>query len=253
MPGIPDFKPKKFYHRNWFAETITGIGVLISSGSGVAIAIPVFLYPDERTTGTQTALAIGAIAGAALAVVGAIVKVVQGHRKDSVDKDEERLDGLHASLEIIHSLVRHQVGFPRSNYGMLRLTIHKRVGNEMEQLFNYIGGPGGGKGRRFPVGLGICGKVLREGKVYTFSRTTDDDDAYIQELVRDWGFDQEQALRLTFGRNAWMAVPIKYSDRRIAGVIYLDAKHSGFFTDDIANLVTWACGGVAVFINERYR
>jgi len=72
-------------------------------------------------------------------------------------------------------------------------------------------------------------------------------------LISVWAYTEEDAKRLAIGRNSWMAVPIKYKGREITGIVYLDSNEKGFFTEEIAELAVWACGGLAVFIDERYK
>lgn len=119
-------------------------------------------------------------------------------------------------------------------------------------MFDYIGGSGG-KGRRFPIGFGIVGAVIRREEPLAFSRNSGDNEAYKKELIEKYGFTKKQADEVSIDRNSWMAVPIKYAGKEITGVLYLDAKDKDFFTDEVQREVVWACGGIAVFINERYR
>lgn len=261
MAGLPEFANKRFYLRHWFIEFVTGIGVLFGSGSAVALALPIIIYPDEKTANLQSALAWMAIGGAVTALLGSAIRIVQGLHKDARDKDEERMDGLYAALHIAHSLVRHKHDFAlKDHHDRLRVTLHRIVPakkkgeqpTEYQQMFDYIGGSDG-KGRRFPIGFGIVGAVIRQEVPLSFSRNNDDFEAYKLELVQKYGFTKKQADAVPIDRNSWMAVPIKYQGKEVTGVLYLDAKDRDFFTDEVQQQVVWACGGFAVFINERYR
>lgn len=260
MAGIPDLAKKPFYLRNWFSESLTAVGVLISSGSAVALAISIIRYPTDQTRPAETILSWFAVGGAVIAVGGAITKIIQALHKDERDKDEERMDGLYAALHIAHSMVRHSHNFPLKDHDRLRVTLHRIVpptktgqaATEYQQMFNYIGGSGG-QGRCFPIGTGIVGKAIREEEVLTFSRNNDDTQAYINELVKNYGFSRANAKNVTFDRNSWMAVPIKYDGKEVAGVLYLDAKDKDFFTDEVKEQVVRVSAGIAVFINERYK
>lgn len=259
MPGIPETKKKRFYEKSWFLELLGIPSALIAGVPTLAVALPTLLHSSERSRG-EVALAWTGVAGVVLLIVIGVVKLIQGYAKDKIADDTQRLDGLHAALHVIHSVVRHNRGFSRNDRERLRVTIHRVVKagehggspDEIEQLLNYVGGKGGGAGRRFSVRSGITGQAVREGSVLAGSRNNNDHEAYIRELVADWGYTEEDAKRLAIGRNSWMAVPIKYKGSEVTGVVYLDSDEKKFFTDEIKTLIVGACGGLAVFIDERY-
>ncbi len=49
----------------------------------------------------------------------------------------------------------------------------------------------------------------------------------------------------------WMAVPLA-SGTRIEGILYLDAREPGFFTESRQDLILRAAVGVARYVAERY-
>jgi hypothetical protein len=157
-------------------------------------------------------------------------------------------------LELFHSLVRHNHNFSRRDYDKLRVTFHRVVEktDKLEQVVNYVGGKNNGKGRQFDIRSGACGRAVRAKKVLSGSRTNVDYEAYIKELVSEWGFTETDARKLSFSRNSWLAVPIEH-EGEVTGVVYLDSKEKEFFPDAIKAQVVWACWGLAVFIDERYK
>jgi hypothetical protein len=138
----------------------------------------------------------------------------------------------------------------------LRLAIHVPVaGDKLEQITEYVGdSPKLGRiGRRFPTNAGIIGKAYREREVFVGRRINDDYESYIQELINDWNYTEEQARYLNPATMEWMAVPFYDRDRQtVEAVLYLDATTRGFFSDDVQELVLAAAAGIAVFIGKRY-
>ncbi|MFM9902980.1 MAG: hypothetical protein ACKVQJ_00245 [Pyrinomonadaceae bacterium] len=260
MTGIPEPKTKHFYHKSWFIELLSFLGALIAGLPAAAIAIGRIFYPQASTNANELALAWIGLAGVFLLIVTGVVKILQGSWKDTHEADEERYDGLRASVRLIHSLVRQYYGFDQKETEKLRVTIHRivkpkprRSPEELEQVIDYVGGSGGGKGRKFSIRSGITGKAAREKDVFSASRTNADHESYIKELISLWGYTEDDARRLSATRNSWLAVPIKYSSGEVTGIVYLDSAEKDFFPDEVKKLVVWACDGVANFIDERYK
>jgi len=261
MPGIPEPKRKRFYHKAWFSEALAIPGALITAIPTITLFIRRVFIADASVSISDLWLACIGMFGVLLLIVQGLSKVAQARWKDIREEDEEKFDGLNAALHIIHSLVRHKAAFGRKDADRLRVTIHRILPPKTKsaspeqflQLLDYVGGGGGGKGRTFSIRSGITGKAAREGDVLIGSRNNDDHEAFIKELISVWAYTEEDAKRLAIGRNSWMAVPIKYKGREITGIVYLDSNEKGFFTEEIAELAVWACGGLAVFIDERYK
>lgn len=236
------------------------MGALTAAAGAVALALVTILYPNEKTTRLDTVLAGISIVGTAVVVTAALVKLVQGIEKDRKENDDARLDGFHAVLHVIHSIVRHKAKLSRNETDRLRVSIHRVVRpekkwghpEEVEQMLDYVGGNGKHAGRRFSIRTGIIGRAIREREAFAVSRKSTDHKAFIKEMVQEWGFTSEEAAKLTFDRNSWMAVPILYRGGEVTGVVYLDSNDSGIFTEDVRNEVVSACAGLAVFISERY-
>lgn len=227
------------------------------------ILISYLFFPNETTTKSDIVLAVIGVVGAVFTIAIAVFKMVQTKDKEkSEDLIRENYDGLHSALQVIHSLLRHKKGFDRKATDRLRITLHRIIkpkdgdgGPEhFEQLFDYVGANGKeGKGRTFSIRSGITGKAAREKDVFVGSRNNVDYQAYIRELITDWGYTEADAKKVSSTRNSFMAVPIKYRGQEVTGVIYLDSSEKDFFDDDsVKTLIVWACAGLAVFIDERY-
>jgi hypothetical protein len=250
MAGIPEPRKKRFYHKNWFAELFGILGGCITASSSL-----VLVFYSRQKSGAEFVLPWIALGGSVFAIGNGIVKLIQAREKDTKESDEASFEGIQAAMHLIHSLVRHKCNFSRRDHDKLRVTFHKvlRDGQQLEQLLDYVGGNSDGRGRRFNIRSGICGKAARENKVLSASRNNNDYSSYIEELVSVWGYTPEEARKLSITSNSWLAVPIKYKGTEVTGVVYLDSNEKDFFTDPIKEQVVWACGGLAVFIDERYR
>ena len=137
----------------------------------------------------------------------------------------------------------------------LRLAIHVPVGDNFEQVTDYVGDtPKPGRiGRQFPINAGIIGKAYREKAGFVGRRVNDDYEAYVQELISDWNYTEERARRLNPGAMEWMALPIYDTDRqRVEAVLFLEVSQRGFFTPGRQELILAGLGGIAVFVGKRY-
>ncbi|HEY2847954.1 MAG TPA: GAF domain-containing protein [Pyrinomonadaceae bacterium] len=261
MAGIPEPKKKRFYHKSWFSEALGIPGALITAIPTITLFIRRVFIEDQTVSRADMWLVYVGMFGVVLLITQGLSKLAAARWKDQHEEDEDRFDGFLSALHLIHSIVRHKAGFSRSSVNRLRVTVQRIVPpekagtspEELEQVLDYIGGKGGGKGRRFSIRSGITGKAAREGEVLIGSRNNDNHEAYIQELMSVWNYTEEDAKKLSSGRNSWMAVPIKYKGHEITGVVYLDSNEKEFFNGEIRELVVWACGGLAVFIDERYK
>lgn len=261
--GFPTIKPRRIYHRSWFSEALNIPGSIVAAGSSVVLAFKKIWYPSAEPAATSGDMWLAGLAvlGAVFAIAGAIVKVVNAKRKDDADDDADRMDGLKSACHIFHSLVRHLHNFSRHDYGRLRVTLHKVVPpkkkgeapDEYEQLLDYIGDrKRSGQGRKFSTSSGITGVAIRENDVFAGSRNNVDHEAYIAEMVADWGFDEKGASGLSKDRNSWLAIPIEYGGE-VTAVVYLDSTDKNCFKDDVLKRqIVNAARGLAVFINERY-
>ena len=137
----------------------------------------------------------------------------------------------------------------------LRLAIHVPVGENFEQVTEYIGDtPKPGRvGRQFPINAGIIGKAYREKDVFVGRRVSDDYEAYVRELISDWNYTEERARRLNPGAMEWMALPVNDSERqRVEAVLFLDVNQRDFFTAERQELILAGLSGIAVFVGRRY-
>jgi hypothetical protein len=82
---------------------------------------------------------------------------------------------------------------------------------------------------------------------------SEDPQAYVSELVGDWGYPPELAARLNPAIFAWMAVPFNDPVRQqVQGILYVDSTDRDFFTDARQDLVLQASAGIARFVVRRY-
>jgi hypothetical protein len=190
-------------------------------------------------------------------LVASWLRVKAAYRQDAEDKSKGSYDGITAALNVLHGAVAGKLGFEASKSGKLRITLHRVVSpienpEKIEQVVRYVGGKGEHPGRQFRIQSGIAGRAARNGTVVDSSRQSDDYEAFIRELIDQWGYTETDARALTSDRRAWMAVPIFNKQERVIGVVYLDSSDKDFFTADVMGLVQGCCAGLASYLHERY-
>lgn len=83
-------------------------------------------------------------------------------------------------------------------------------------------------------------------------RLDGDAEAHISDLVTNWGFSTDRARRVDPTVQSWMAVPLQTPEAGVEAVVFLDAQKREFFTENRQLLVLGACGGLALFVRQRY-
>ena len=202
-------------------------------------------YANQGRYKTAAAGVVATVAVLIFATVKQVLGLAATRRQESIHELEGCLYTLHA--------VPDPLAFDQSIN--VRLAIHVPVKSVLEQVTEYIGAPPreGRRGRQFSVNAGIIGRAYRENIVLVARRANDDYQMYLQELVRDWNYTEEQARHLNPAAMEWMAVPLFDRDaQKVQAVLYLDASKRGFFDDARQELILSAVNGIAVFIGKRY-
>lgn len=249
MAAIPGVAPPKFYENQWIVEAIATVPAVLG-----AIASAYLNLADRDPTKHNVGLISGAVAGW-LSVAG-VIKVLNALAKDKAQRQTKNPEGLFAAAHLVHSLVKSSCAEAEVPYGMLRVTIHRVVEpidkpEDLEQIIPYIGGAGGGAGRRFSVRSGIIGKAVRERTPYAASRDSDDYSAFVKELVTGWSYTEDDARKLSPDRFSWMAVPILSQKNEAIGVVFLDATKREFFTSSVKEVAINACDGISFYLSEK--
>lgn len=201
--------------------------------------------------------------GAFWLFLAAIVKVLHARTLDRATRLSEDHDGLLGSMHVLRSTVARRCGMTEPADDKLRVTIHRVVppdkdskslvqATEIEQIVPYVGGEGGGQGRRFSIRSGVTGHAIRTGQPAAGSRMPGNELEYVKEQVSDWGYTHREAEALTRGRHSFMAVPIQ-NRQAVVGVVYLDSSESStFLSADVVEVILAACGGISRYVEERY-
>lgn len=196
---------------------------------------------------------------AALIVLASVVFLLTALKLFTVWQAKEAQGGpqrLESSLYALHTILTNDV--PETKDPKLRITLHIPAGDsgQLEQVVDYVGNDRAGRtaGRRFPVNAGIIGLAYRQREAAVETRQSKDTEQYVAELVRDWGYTEEQARQRDMSAMAWMAIPLVSGDdgRRVDGVVYLDAVDPKFFTPVRQNLALCACIGIARYVRRAY-
>lgn len=234
---------------------------LLGSGApaiaAVVAAVRLLEEPSTRLFGYVSAAAVVWL------VVAAVLKILSARAQDKKDAPERTHEGLRAALFTLHSMVAHASGLsPKDAKTKLRVTFHRvvpplKTATEIQQLVDYVGGPGenDGRGRIFSIRSGIAGKAARTRSVYAQSRVNMDIASYEAELREQWGYTEADSRNVSRDSFAWMAVPICDSTGQHAlGTVYLDSTEKGLFDPDgVRDAVVVMCGGIAAYVGERYK
>lgn len=251
MGHIPGRKQDRFYEKKLVVELVAVLPALVTAAVGALVNLA---DPAKRTLGWWLA---GATAWLALA---SVVKVLHAAAQDRERKRGEDYAGLRGALHVLYECIRRGAGVHTTGDGTLRATIYRAerpavscpAGQELEQLLPYIGGIGGAPGRRFSIRTGIIGKAAREKRLVAVDRKSKEYPEFVEELVCDWGYTEEEAHAIRSDRQTWMGVPVLGPDQSVAAVVYLDSSVPGFFSEDVQQLVGNLCSGVAAYIAEAY-
>jgi hypothetical protein len=140
----------------------------------------------------------------------------------------------------------------------LRLTLFVPVdkAGRLEQVCDYAGSDQARcrntAGRLVPSNTGVIGRAFQTNSIAVAKRVSDDPQVHIDDLVRNWGFSSNAARAVDPTVRAWMAVPLSTPERGVEAILYADAQHRDFFTDDRQQLVLGGCAGIALFSRQRY-
>ncbi|HEX8392679.1 MAG TPA: hypothetical protein VF665_10025 [Longimicrobium sp.] len=251
MRRIPGRRPTRFYEKRHVVEGISVVPPLVAAVGGAAANLA-----NPATFPLGWAL----LGGAAWLSVASVVKVLHAGAQDRERRRTEDYEGLRGALFVLHGVIRRALDIPAEPDGILRVTTHRvvpaehpgRAPEELEQLVPYVGGGGGGAGRRFSVRSGIIGRAVREKAIYASSREYAGYENYVAELIHSYSFTKADARALSADRQAWMAVPLLSRDEEAVAVVYLDSCQLEFFDPRVQQIVLGACAGIAAFTEEAY-
>lgn len=251
MGNIPAPQKERFYEKKYVVELIAVLPPLVTAAVGALVSLA---DPAKRILGWWLA---GATAWLALA---SGVKVLHAAAQDRERKRAREYDGLRGSLWVLYETVRGASGPGIVGDGSLRVTIHRVVDEgkkgvtpeQLEQLLPYIGGKGGPARRMFSVRTGVIGLAVRDNDAVVASRKNDGHSDFVRELIKDWGYTEDEARTVSADRQSWMAVPMRSATKIPLAVVSLDSSIPGFFSAEIQKVVLGCCSGVAAYIQEAY-
>lgn len=248
MAGIPPFRPLSFWQREWVSQA-AGAVISVAGAVGATFAVP------------KSAKLPLVLVASVIAIV-AVFQVVLASRREAVVRRRLSPFDLKGCVSVLWQIIQLKANLVEPADGTLRITIHRVVPpphegqdvGELEQSIPYVGGDGSGEGRRFPIARGIIGLVARTREPQVAKLQGDDRDAFIREMVTDWGYTEAAAKNLKPDRRSWMAVPLFGRDKsELVGVVYLDSSKPDVFLDDeVRELVIQGSEGVAEYIRDRY-
>lgn len=241
----------KFFHETTLYDFILGIVAVIgTAGLGQR------LIKDN-----ETGWGVFSLIASLVSLVALCVKTWIRFKQDKEYRSPNDLEGCLTPLYNLLNFV-HEGTDPK-----LRITIHipikdKEGSESLEQLLDYVGDQRkpNTKGRVFPVGSGIIGKLYRECSAtsdhrYLHSqRKHENHEQYINELVNDWGYTDQEARKRDPSSMSWMAVPLSEggNEKQILAIVYLDSVLGDFFDEVKQYLVLGSSIGIAKYIEKRY-
>lgn len=251
MRRIPGRRRTRFYEKRHVVEGVSVVPPLVTAVCAAAANLG-----NAATHPVGWAL----LAGAGWLSVSSVVKVLHAGAQERERRRAEDYEGLLGALCVLHGIIRRVLDLPEQPDGLLRVTIHRvvphpvpgRAPEELEQLVPYVGGGGGGAGRRFSVRSGIVGKAVRQRKIIASSREYVHYELYLAGLIELYSYTEADARALTRDRQAWMAVPLLAGDDEALAVVYLDSCQCEFFNPQVQQIVLGACAGIAAFTEEVY-
>jgi hypothetical protein len=226
---IPGTEKPKWISQKALVELVAGLPPF-----ALALIGGYRLVLDEKTADLGY-LSFGA---AAWLFLGYVLKVWNARYQDKEAAAKGDHDGLRGALCVLHASVGRACNLNLSEEDALRVTFHRVVpplgeALEIEQIVPYVGGKGGGVGRKNSVRAGITGRCIRMKETLTMHRDSRDEATYRSELAADWGYTEPETRALTSDRMSFMAVPVLDGTRQHAlGVVYIDAKQENLFVDE---------------------
>lgn len=237
---VPGPKKKRVWEREALSAWITGLGAVPTGAAAVWKAVA---DGASRAVIALSATAVG------FAVLGTVAKAIQAHLKDAKEHNPDGPVDLSSCLHVAHAMLGCGATLPE---GRLRITVHRVIGDQLEQCVPYVGGRGGTAGRKFSVRSGVIGAVVRTKDAVKAKRVSADHADFVLEMKKEWSMTDDEARALDAGRNAYLGVPLFGLSEDVIGVMFLDSDKAEFFDDATVNLAVAAARGLAEYIKKHY-
>jgi hypothetical protein len=245
---IPGAGKRRWWRKKGWQEAIYSIPPIVVALLGAATL---------RPPASDIAKPIGYAVAVWLAAAAAL-RVAVARAEDIKDDPGLVHEGLHAIVATLHEMLTAYYT-KMDKQASVRVTFHRVVPpidkpESIEQIVPYVGWPSDGTGRRFSVNTGITGKAIRTKEVVAMSSTASSPQEHQAELVREWGYTEETAVKLTQGRVSAVAVPVLDSSGHNAlGVLYLDSDCPAAFDDTATMIVMLGSQVINRFVTRRYK
>lgn len=254
---IPGKKTLAWHDRKVIVESITGLAAFAATALA---SYQLYQDPAKRVYSYWT---LGVFLIAAL---GFCLKIWQGNSHDRKEIDGVDHDGIQGAIYVVHAAAIHACGLQFDDgFKTIRATFHRVVYEgsengaadpaEYEQVMDYVGRKGGGKSRRFSIGVGISGLAVRLGDPIATERKNANIEQYQRELIEDWGYTPAAAKGVSTEPMSWLASPIRDSDTdKVIGIVYLDSTApKAFEAEAVKTAILTACLGVTKYVEKRYK
>lgn len=260
--SFPGISPARWYERSLIGTALREGPPLIAALVAALVATRELrtVAPDASSRDALYLLSFLSWVACVWLGVSSVVQIASALRADGRQKQFESPRDLAGCLHVLHALLQAKTRDRANGHSsplVVRLTVYRVDGEELEQCIPYVGGKGGAAGRRMSIRTGVAGLVARTVEAHAAQRTNLDWAQFEIELVKDWNFTHADIEHISRDKFSWMAVPIP-GDPTATGkptalaVVYLDCTDATFFSAEVQELVTHACVGLASHVRERY-
>jgi hypothetical protein len=239
--------------KQWYLRSPSWL-LICDVAIALAVAVAGFITALRLWDEQQKGLAIAAGAGALVILVFTGIRATLQYRERATRESPHDLLGC---LHTLRGMLEASSEEPGLETG-LRITVWVPVdsGNQLEQACDYACADHsrckGTATRRMAATVGVIGRAYQTGKYAIAKRVSDDPEAHVEDLIQNWGFSSDRARRVDPTVRAWMAVPLTTPERGVEAIVYVDARKREFFTENRQLLVLGGCGGLALFVRQRY-
>jgi hypothetical protein len=247
VAGIPGTTSRPWHARE-ASTSFVGFGLVLLAGVAALVKEANTATPSPLLVGLY---AVGLVVGGMLGTLNVMRALYKDAREDKKDSPEDLRGCLHVILRVMCGYK----GVANPPDGWMRLTVHRVVGTELEQVVDYVGSADRGAGRRLPAHAGLIGAVLSDEskRPLVFERPHDLEWAlWVEYLVHMLKMPQLRASQTRRDRFSFLAVGIRDVRGNMAAVVYADAAQPGFFDATAQGIVLQGCIGLANWVNERY-
>ncbi len=263
MARLPS--PTQPWLRLW-APLTTAVVAAVAAIAGAVYALLRAFAEEGKGESRQLSVLIGV---ALLAIVlREVLQVYRSFVESHRQRELQEVHDVHAACQVLReqlaSAYRNKIEeLPEKHRpASFRVCVYRvasrraKASPELERVTRYCVGENGDPGeagKRVSSACGVIGLAYRTGQLQFATREAESIQDFREVVIRDWGFDPEDAKTLNETRWSVLAIPIRASDGKVDTVVFIDSELRNCFADDIVqSLVLPACEAIKLVIERRY-